>query len=205
MAKKRVPKDLTPAEATAVDPAPRKLLADLRSLIQAARSGIAQAVNSAQVLLYWQVGQRILAEILRHDRAAYGEEIVATVSRQLTADYGRGFAEKSLRRMIQFARVYSDREIVAALSRELGWSHFVELLPLEDDLKRQFYGEMCRIERWSVRTLRAKIDGMLFERTALSRKPAKLADQAADKVQMELYLRWLERHETEAGEEPRWG
>jgi hypothetical protein len=58
---------------------PRKLLAELRSLIEATRSGVAQAVNSAQVLLYWEVEQRIQSEILRHDRAAYGEEIVATV------------------------------------------------------------------------------------------------------------------------------
>lgn len=185
MAKKRVPKDRSPIKSTSATPAPRKLLADLRSLIEGARSGVAQAVNSAQVLLYWQVGHRIQSEILRHDRAAYGEEIVATVSRQLSADYGRGFAEKSLRRMIQFARVFPGREIVAALSRQLGWSHFVELLPLDDPLKRDFYGEMCRIERWSVRTLRAKIDGMLFERTALSRKPAKLAEQELAKLRDE--------------------
>src|SRR4051812_36472856 len=157
--------------------APRKLIADLRELIEAARTGVARAVNSAQVLLHWHVGQRILTEILRHGRAGYGEEIVATVSRQLAADYGRGFAEKSLRRMIQFARAFPDREVVAALSRELGWSHFVEVLPLKDQLRRDFYAEMCRIERWSVRTLRAKIDGMLFERTALSRKPSELAER----------------------------
>src|SRR3954463_14463944 len=185
MAKKRMPKVRSPAKSMPAASAPRQLLADLRSLIQATRSGVAQAVNSAQVLLYWHVGQRIQSEILRHDRAAYGEEIVATVSRQLTADYGRGFAEKSLRRMIQFAGAFPDREIVAALARELSWGHFVELVPLDDELKRQFYGEMCRIERWSVRTLRAKIDGMLFERTALSRKPAKLAEQELAKLRDE--------------------
>jgi predicted nuclease of restriction endonuclease-like (RecB) superfamily len=87
--------------------------------------------------------------------------------------------------MIQFARTYPDREIVAALSRQLGWSHFIELLPLDDPLKRDFYGEMCRVERWSVRTLRSKIDGMLFERTALSRKPAKLAEQELARLRKE--------------------
>ncbi len=68
-------------------------------------------------------------------------------------------------------------EIVATLSRELGWSHFKELLPLKDQLQRDFYAEICRIERWSVRKLRDKVSGMLFERTALSKKPAKLAEQ----------------------------
>jgi len=59
----------------------------------------------------------------------------------------------------------------------LGWSHFVELIPLKEQLKRDFYAEMCRVERWSVRTLREKIGGMLYERTGLSRKPEELARQ----------------------------
>ena len=63
-----------------------------------------------------------------------------------------------------------------------GWSHFIEILPIEDGHKRDFYAEMCRIERWSVRTLRQKIGGMLFERIALSKKPAKLAEQELAKL-----------------------
>jgi predicted nuclease of restriction endonuclease-like (RecB) superfamily len=79
--------------------------------------------------------------------------------------------------MIQFAEAFPDELIVVTLSRELGWSHFVAIIPLDNDLKRDSYSEMCRIERWSVRTLRQKISGMLFERTALSRKPVELAKQ----------------------------
>lgn len=59
----------------------------------------------------------------------------------------------------------------------MSWSHFVEIIPLKDDLQRDFYAEMCRIERWSVRTLRKKIDGMLYERTAISKKPEKLVKE----------------------------
>ena len=66
--------------------------------------------------------------------------------------------------------MYPDRQIVATLSQQLGWSHFVELLSLDDTLKRDFYSEMCRIEKWNVRTLRSKMNGMLFERTGLSKK-----------------------------------
>src|SRR5262249_6311405 len=98
-----------------------------------------------------------------------------TLSRELTAEFGRGFTEKGLWRMIQFAEAFPEHQIVSALSRQLGWSHFVEIIPLDDDLKRQFYAEMCRVERWSVRTLRAKVQGMLFERTALAKKPAEQA------------------------------
>jgi len=148
-----------------------RLLGDLRALIEAAREQTARAVNSALVGLYWNIGTRIRQDILQQKRAGYGEEIVATLSRQLTAEFGRGYTEKGLRRMIQFAESFPDGEVVAALSRELSWSHFVELIPLEDRLKRDFYAEMCRVERWSVRTLRHKVAHLLYERTALSKKP----------------------------------
>ncbi len=67
--------------------------------------------------------------------------------------------------MVRFAEIFPEGKIVSTLSRQLSWSHFVEIIPLKDDLQRNFYAEMCRIERWSVRTLRKKIDGMLYERT----------------------------------------
>jgi predicted nuclease of restriction endonuclease-like (RecB) superfamily len=121
------------------------------------------------------VGRRIRQDILREKRAEYGERIVAALGRQLETEFGRGFGEKNLRRMMRFAEVFSEWEIVASLMRQLTWTHFVELMPLDKPLERDFYGEMCRVERWSVRTLRQKIGGMLYERTALSRKPKELA------------------------------
>ncbi len=111
---------------------------------------------------------------MKEKRAEYGKEIVVTVSRQLVSEFGEGFTDKNLRRMIQFAEAFPDMEIVVTLSRQLSWSHFVGILPIKDDLQRDFYAEMCRIERWSVRTLRKKIDGMLYERTAISKKPEEL-------------------------------
>lgn len=156
---------------------PRRLLRDLRQLIQQARFGVAHAVDSALVLLYWEVGHRIRTEILKSKRASYGDEIVSTLSRQLTAEFGNGYSRPNLFRMVRFSEAFPSREIVAALSRQLGWSHFVEIIPLRDDLQRDFYAEMCRVEQWSVRTLRAKLQSLLFERTALSKKPAELARQ----------------------------
>jgi predicted nuclease of restriction endonuclease-like (RecB) superfamily len=163
----------------------RALLIDLRQLIEGARQTVARGVNAALVLLYWEVGTRIGAEVLKNERAAYGEEIVSALSRQLTTEFGAGYSEKALWRMIQFAEIFADKAIVAALSRQLGWSHFVELIPLTDPLARDFYAEMCRVERWTVRTLRDKIRGMLFERTALSKKPAALARQELAKLRDE--------------------
>jgi predicted nuclease of restriction endonuclease-like (RecB) superfamily len=183
MAKRRkASQSLVPAPT---GPDTDRLLGDLRSLIDAARDQVARAVNAGLVLLYWGIGERIRREILGEQRAAYGERIVQTVSAQLTVEYGRGYTAKAIWRMIQFVETFSDREIVAALSRQLGWSHFMELIPLSDPLKRDFYAEMCRLERWSVRTLRDKIRLMFYERTAVARKPAEVARQELDALREE--------------------
>jgi len=151
-----------------------RLLGDLRALIEAAREQTARAVNSALVGLYWNIGTRIRQDILQEKRAGYGEQIVSALGRQLTEEYGRGFSEKSLRHMIRFAEVFPDEAIVSALRRELSWTHFKEIIYLDDPLKRDFYAEMCRAERWSTRTLQRKIGHLLYERTAVSKKPEEL-------------------------------
>lgn len=147
------------------------LLTDLRDLIQSARQRIASVANSTTTLLYWHLGRRLLAESLQDERAPYGKRILSTVSRELTIEFGQAFTLRSLYRAIQFYQCFTDQEIVSTLSTQLSWSHFIELLPIKDPLARDFYAEMCRIEHWDVRTLRQKIGGMLFQRTALSRKP----------------------------------
>jgi hypothetical protein len=161
------------------------LLADVRGLIAEARQSVARAVDSGLTSLYWHVGQRIRQDILKEKRAEYGEQIVSALSAQLEQDFGRGFGEKNLRRMIQFAEAYPDREIVVSLLRQLGWTHFRAIIALDDPLKRDFYTEMCRVEGWSTRTLHQKIQSMLYERTALSRKPAKLVRQELNQLRDE--------------------
>lgn len=153
------------------------ILRDLRELIFSARQEVARTVNSTLVMLYWQIGKRINQEILKGKRADYGKQIVQTLSVQLTREYGKGYTRDNLFRMIQFVQKYPNKKIVGALSRQLTWTHFVQLLPLEDSLKRDFYSEMGRIERWSTRTLEKKIKSMLYERTAISRKPKQLIKQ----------------------------
>jgi len=153
-----------------------------------AREQVARAVDAGLVALHWEVGRRICDEVLHQTRAAYGAEIVSTVSRQLEPEFGRGFSEKSLRHMIRFAEVFPRREIVSILSRTLAWSHFLEIIYQEDALAHDFYAEMCRLERWSVRALRDKIGSMLFERTALSRKPEKLAAMELKQLRDEDHL-----------------
>ena len=160
----------------------KPLLTDLRQLILDARQQVARIVDAGLTLLYWQIGCRIRKEVLLEKRADYGAQIVVTVSRELEAEFGGGLEEKNVRRMMQFAEIFPDREIVATLSRQLSWSHFVELLPLNKLHQRDFYAEMCRVERWSVRALRQKIGGMLYERTALSKKPDKLIKRELEQL-----------------------
>ncbi len=176
MAKKKSTKisRTKPKSRSAVRP---NLLGDIRHLIEAAREQTARAVNSTLALMYWQIGKRIREDVLENERAEYGKEILQTLSVELTSEYGNGFTRSSLSRMMSFAEGFPDERIVAALSQQLSWSHFIELIPLEDGLKRDFYAEMCRIERWSVRTLRHKIDHLLYERTAVAKKPDLLIKQ----------------------------
>jgi predicted nuclease of restriction endonuclease-like (RecB) superfamily len=150
------------------------LLGDIKGLIEAARQRATAAVNSELSMLYWRIGQRIHTQVLSGQRAGYGEEVLPTLAAQLTQDYGGSFAEKNLRRMVQFASTFQDEQIVVSLMRQLTWTHFIALIPLKDPLQREYYAQMCCIERWSVRTLRERIGSMLYERTALSQQPEAL-------------------------------
>lgn len=155
----------------------KKLFKDVAKLIDDSRLFVAQTVNSTLTLLYWKIGKRVNEEVLLSKRAGYGKKVVSNLAIMLIQNYGGNFSEKNLRRMIQFAEVFPNEQIVVSAIRQLSWTHFTLLLPLKAPLQREFYSEMCRIEGWSVRVLRNKIDSMLYERTAISRKPDELIKQ----------------------------
>jgi predicted nuclease of restriction endonuclease-like (RecB) superfamily len=150
------------------------LFAEVTRLIEESKSFVAQTANATITMLYWKIGKRINKEILANKRAEYGKQIIVSLSKQLTEKYGDSFSEKNVRRMMQFAEVFPDESIVVSAIRQLSWTHFIALIPLKQPLQREFYAEMCRIEKWTVKTLREKIDGMLYERTTISKKPDKL-------------------------------
>lgn len=154
------------------------ILTDIRRLIDTCRQQVALAVNSGLTMMYWHIGERINREFIEGTRAAYGKRIVANLSTQLTEEYGgREFSEKNLNRMRQFATVFPDISIWTPVVSKLSWSHFLQVLSIEDDLKRQFYLTMAADQRWSKRTLKAKIDGMLYERTAIAKQPDEVIRQ----------------------------
>lgn len=171
MTKKR-----TPSKTQASGP-PVSLLHEIKELIDEARSRAAQAVNVELVRLNWEIGSRIKHEVLKDEKPEYGAQILETLGQCLSQQYGRGFDRSALSRMVRFAELFPDRRIVATLSHKLGWSHFKEILPLENELQRAFYAEMCNLESWSVRTLRDKIRRKLYERTAIAKKPDDVAKQ----------------------------
>jgi hypothetical protein len=131
------------AELAAAVPASRAagLPPEVRELILTARQTVARGVNAALTMLYWQIGTCVRRDILQENRAEYGEEVVPTLSAQLVAEFGASFNEKNLRRMVQFAEVFPDEQIVVSLIRELSWAHFIALIPLKDALKRDLYSD----------------------------------------------------------------
>jgi predicted nuclease of restriction endonuclease-like (RecB) superfamily len=158
---------------------------DIAELIEQSRGRVALTINQEVTLLYWSIGKTISTYLLKNKRADYGETIVATVSQQLTLKFGKGFNKSNLHRMMNFYKTFSDEQKIATLSQELSWSHFVELITIDDSLKRSYYSELSRRERWSVRTLRERIDSMLFERTALSKYPDETIKKQLDVYESE--------------------
>ncbi len=148
-----------------------ELYSKIAFLITTRKTAAFHAVNTSMVCLYWEIGEMICCDVLNHAKADYGKRVINEVSDKLVREYGKGFNRASVFRMVQFYRSFPNKEIVATMSRQLTWSHFVELLTVEDDLKRNFYAAMCKNEGWTVRTLRERKNSMLYERTAISGKP----------------------------------
>ena len=144
---------------------------DIAGLIDNTKEKVYRSVNTELINLYWNIGRTIKEDIIKKERADYGKKIIDNLSKVLVENYGRGYGRRNLFNMISFYETFGDFKIVHTLSAQLTWSHIKELISLEDNLKREFYATMCNTERWSVRTLRERIGSMMYERTAISKKP----------------------------------
>ncbi len=161
------------------------LFSDLRELVASAKRHIATTVNAEVVMLYWSIGRRIKTDVLKNKRAAYGEELVKKSSVYLTNEFGSGWGLKTVQHCLRSAETFTREQIVYALRRQLSWTHLRSIMYLEDAVKRQFYLEMCAYEHWSTRELDEKIDGMLYERTAISKKPERIIKKELAKAHAE--------------------
>jgi predicted nuclease of restriction endonuclease-like (RecB) superfamily len=147
------------------------LLQSIITLINDTRRNVAVTVNSELTTLYWHIGKEINESILKNEKADYGKTIIKELSVELTDLYGSGFSETNLYNCVKFNELFQDNQILHSLSGKLTWTHIRNLIYIEDELKREFYIQLCIHERWSVRVLQERINSMLFERTAISKKP----------------------------------
>ena len=164
--RKKPPSTISKAKTT-------EIFTNIAKLIEETRQRVAVTINKGMVLLYWNIGKMIKNEIIKSKRAEYGKKIIQSLSSKLTDHYGKGFSEKNLWHMVKF---YDSYKTLSAVRRELeglSWSHIKSIIYLDNKLKRQFYATLCVKEHWSTRTLQERINSMLYERTALSKKPEK--------------------------------
>ncbi|MEI6048952.1 MAG: PDDEXK nuclease domain-containing protein [Bacteroidota bacterium] len=151
--------------------AENQLYAQVKLLIEESKTKVYQLVNTEITMLYWSIGKHISQNIKISKKADYGKNILQTLSAKLVEEYGKGFGVRNLANMVKLFNLFPDSEILQTVSAKLSWSHFVELLSVPDALQREFYNTLCINERWSVRQLNERINSMLYERTALSKKP----------------------------------
>lgn len=144
------------------------LFAQVASLIEQSQKHIAIQANSALTLLFWQIGKTINEDVLANKRADYGKQVVGTLAGQLEMQYGRNFAEKNIRRMMQFAEQFTDQQIVVPLARQLSWSHILIILPLKSTEAKLYYAQKAIEEVWGKRTLREQISRKAFERNEIA-------------------------------------
>ncbi|GAB1669454.1 PDDEXK nuclease domain-containing protein [Mannheimia haemolytica] len=144
---------------------------EISQLIQSSKQRMTVAVNAELTLLYWHIGKRINDYILQGERAEYGQEVVKNLAQSLTEQFGKGWSKRHLNYTMQFAATFPNLEIVHALRAQLSWTHFKQIIHIDDPTKREFYATMAAQERWSTRTLEDRIGSLLFEHTAISKKP----------------------------------
>jgi len=159
-----------------------QLYQDVCFLIENTRQRLATTANAEACIMHWQIGKRIKEDVLYNKRAEYGKQIVKNLSEKLTERYGSGWSFYKLQHCVRSAYTFSEDEIVYAVRTQLTWTHLRSLMSIDDELKRSFYMEMCRLEHWDTRTLNEKIDNQLYELTALSKKPEEVIKQELAKV-----------------------
>lgn len=167
----------TPPPSPLADPSIDALYQDIKQLVDQARAQVVVQVNQALVLTYWHIGKAIKLTVVTEDRAEYGDATMQKLADKLVLDYGSGFGRRNLFRMVKLYQCFDSLEIVTTLSAQLSWSHLVELLKVDDATQRSFYADLCAQSRWSVRTLRERMDAMLFERTAIAKQPEQVIRQ----------------------------
>jgi len=182
---KQIEKKQNPSDVKRVTSA---LFNKVSLLIDKGKTNIAVSINNELTLMNWKIGYQIQNEILKSKRASYGKQVVVSLSQKLTDKYGKGWGEKHLRHCLRSAETFSEEQLLYAVRRQLNWTHIKTISYIEDELKRNFYLEMCLLENWSTRQLNDRISSLLYERTAISKKPEKTIKQDLEVLKNEQKL-----------------
>lgn len=134
---------------------------NIKDLVINSRNKVYQVVNIEMLNLYWNIGKSIIEIQQGEERANYGDTILDKLSQKLTSEFGKGFSKRNLERMRKFYLCYP---IATTLSSQLSWSHYLELIKIEDDVKRNFYMHECINSNWNVRELARQRSTLLYER-----------------------------------------
>ncbi len=146
---------------------------NIKELVVNSRNKVYTTVNIEMLKLYWNIGKIIMGIQQGDERAKYGDSILEKLSEKLTNEFGKGFSKRNLERMRKF---YICFPITTTVSSQLSWSHYLELIKIEDKSKRNFYFNECINTKWSVRELQRQRDSLLYERLLLSADKEKVLE-----------------------------
>lgn len=146
---------------------------NIKELVINSKNKVYQTVNIEMLNLYWNIGKKIIEIQQGNNRANYGDEIINKLSKKLTNEFGKGFSKRNLRSMRRFYLMYP---IWQAVSAKLSWSHYLELIKIDEETKRKFYLNECINSKWSVRELQRQRDSLLYERLTISANKEKIIE-----------------------------
>lgn len=144
----------------------------IRGYLVDARRQVYAAVNTTMVTAYWNIGKEIYEVCGENDRAAYGKQVLKELSEKLSAEFGKGYSVQNLRNMRQFYLTFPKR---SSLISELSWTHYLQLMRVNDPEARSFYTEEAAKAGWSVRQLQRQINTMYYQRLLSSRDKSSVA------------------------------
>lgn len=150
------------------------LYAEIKSVLEEARNRVYSAANSAMVVAYWNIGKLLFEASGENERGAYGKNLLGTISKQLTEEFGKGFTEANLRNMRQFFLTFPNCN---ALRSELSWTQYRMLMRVQNPEVREFYLEECAKSNWSSRQLERQINSFYYERLLSSRDKEKVSSE----------------------------
>lgn len=145
----------------------------IKNLIEQSKNRVYKTVNTEMINLYWNIGKMIVEKQEGHNRAKYGDYLIESLSIQLTNEFGKGFSTRNLKRMRKLYLYYPKRTTMLS---QLTWSHYLELIKIDDESKRNFYMNECINSNWDVRELQRQRTTLLYERIANSKDESKLLE-----------------------------